>query len=75
MYEYMQDEEHSLLFFTHITSDLDKIADYVVMLEGGKIILNELKDDLRERYQEKGEALPDIETIMLDVSARRREII
>lgn len=48
--EYMLDENHAVLFSTHITEDLDKIADYIVMLDRGHVILDENKETLKERY-------------------------
>lgn len=45
-HEIVEDGEHSILFSTHITSDLDKIADYVLMIKEGKIVANATKDDL-----------------------------
>ncbi len=45
-HEIVEDGEHSILFSTHITSDLDKIADYIVMIKDGKIVANATKDDL-----------------------------
>lgn len=44
--EIVEDGRHSVLFSTHITSDLDRCADYIVFIDGGKIILNETKDDI-----------------------------
>ena len=44
--EYMLDENHTVIFSTHITEDLDKISDYIVMMDDGKITLAETKDDL-----------------------------
>lgn len=49
--EYMMDENNTVLFSTHITEDLDKIADYLVMIENGKITFNEEKNVLTERYR------------------------
>lgn len=49
--EFLMDEEHTVLFSTHITEDLDKIADYIVMMDGGKIILDEEKDVLTDKYR------------------------
>ena len=49
--EYMMDEEHTVLFSTHITEDLDKIADYIVMLDRGRVILCEDKESLTETYR------------------------
>ncbi len=45
-HEIVEDGEHSILFSTHITSDLDKIADFIVMIKDGKIVANAAKDDL-----------------------------
>lgn len=47
--DYM-DEEKGVLFSSHITSDLDKIADYVTMIYQGRIILNSSKEKLLENY-------------------------
>lgn len=48
--EFIQDEEHSILFSSHITSDLEKVADYVTFLHEGEIIFSESKDDLIYDY-------------------------
>lgn len=48
--DYIQDEEKSILFSTHITSDLDKIADYITFIHDGEIILNESKEELISNY-------------------------
>ncbi|MGL4606791.1 MAG: ABC transporter ATP-binding protein [Eubacteriaceae bacterium] len=44
--EFIQDEECSILLSSHITSDLDKIADYIVLIHDGEIIFEEEKDVL-----------------------------
>lgn len=43
--EYMQDEHHSVLFSTHITQDLETIADYIVFIDNGKIVLSLEKEE------------------------------
>ena len=48
--EFIQDEEHSVLISSHITSDLEKIADYIVFLHQGRVIFSENKDDLVYSY-------------------------
>lgn len=48
--EFVQDEEHSILVSSHITSDLEKVADYIVFIHAGKIIFCESKDELLEHY-------------------------
>lgn len=61
--EFMEDENHTVLFSTHITSDLDKIADYIVMIDDGKIIFSEEKESLKQQFSSK-DVLPSIEDIM-----------
>jgi len=41
----------SVFFSTHITSDLDKVADYVAMIHDGEMIFNDAKDHLLENYR------------------------
>ncbi len=48
--EIIQNEDTGILFSTHITSDLDKCADYVLMIKDGKIIADESKDDLIDSH-------------------------
>ena len=48
--EFIQDEDHAVLVSSHITSDLEKVADYIVFLHKGKIIFSSPKDDLLENY-------------------------
>jgi ABC-2 type transport system ATP-binding protein len=49
--DFMMDEKHTVLFSTHITEDLDKIADYIVMMENGVVTLDEDKVSLTENYR------------------------
>lgn len=44
--EYIQNEDCSILVASHITSDLEKIADYITFVNGGQIIFSENKDEL-----------------------------
>ncbi|QOS77537.1 ABC transporter ATP-binding protein [Paenibacillus sp. JNUCC31] len=46
----IQDETKSIIFSTHITTDLERIADYITFINKGRIIFNETKDDVLERY-------------------------
>ncbi|EOS76144.1 ABC transporter ATP-binding protein [Lachnospiraceae bacterium 10-1] len=48
--EFVQEEDHSILLSSHITSDLEKIADYIVFIHDGKIILTASKNDLVYNY-------------------------
>lgn len=47
---FVEDEDHGVLLSSHITSDLDRIADYVTFLHEGKVIFCEEKDRLLETY-------------------------
>ncbi len=51
LYQIIQDERRSILFSTHITTDLEKIADHITFIEDGKIIFSEAKDDLLDKYR------------------------
>lgn len=48
--EFIQDEEKSILFSTHITSDLDKIADYITFVHRGKIVFSKDREELLDNY-------------------------
>lgn len=48
--EFVEDESNSILISSHISSDLEKIADYITFIDSGKIILTEKKDTLIYKY-------------------------
>lgn len=48
--EFIEDEEHSILMSTHITSDLERIADYITFIHDGQILFSEPKDTLIEDH-------------------------
>lgn len=48
--EYLQEEDHSILMSSHITSDLEKIADSVTFIDKGKLLLSGYKDDILESH-------------------------
>ena len=47
--DFIQDESRGVLFSSHITSDLERIADYITFLHGGKVVFSRPKDELRDR--------------------------
>ncbi|MDD3840642.1 MAG: ABC transporter ATP-binding protein [Clostridia bacterium] len=51
LYSIIQDENKSIFFSTHITTDLEKIADYITFLNKGKVVFSEPKDDVLESYK------------------------
>lgn len=48
--DFVQDENHSILVSSHITTDLEKIADYITFIHKGKVLFNRSKDDLLYNY-------------------------
>lgn len=48
--EFIEDGEHSILFSTHITSDLEKCADYITYIKEGKILASTDRDSFRQSY-------------------------
>lgn len=48
--DFIQDENHSVLFSSHITSDLEKVADYITFIHKGKRLFSCLKDDILDKY-------------------------
>lgn len=49
--DFMQDETHSILISTHITSDLDHIADYICFIHSGSIVFYEERNELLEKHR------------------------
>lgn len=47
---FITDESKAVLFSTHITADLEKIADYITFINNGKILHSDTKDNLLEKY-------------------------
>ena len=67
--EYVMDGQRSVIFSTHILSDLEQIADYIYFIDGGRTVLHDAKDEMIENFLlVKGEngAIP---------TALRRELI
>ncbi len=50
LYDLIQDENKSVFFSTHITTDLEKIADYITFINKGKMVFSENKDEVMEKY-------------------------
>ncbi|XKE80397.1 ABC transporter ATP-binding protein [Oceanobacillus kapialis] len=48
--DFVKDREHSILLSSHITTDIEKIADYLVFIKKGRILLRVSKKDLLENY-------------------------
>lgn len=48
--EFIQDEKHSILMSSHITSDLEQVADSIAYLHHGQLLFHEEKDTLLQEY-------------------------
>ena len=46
-------QDIGILMSTHITSDLDKIADYIILLDNGEIKINDTKEALEDNFKRK----------------------
>lgn len=48
--DFIQNEENSIFVSSHITSDLEHIADYITFIDNGEIVLSKTRDELLEKY-------------------------
>jgi ABC-2 type transport system ATP-binding protein len=51
MSELIQEEEKTIFFSTHITSDLEQIADYITFIHDGRLCFSLTKEEISERYR------------------------
>lgn len=49
--DYIQDGENSILISSHITNDLEKIADYITFIDQGRVVLSDTKDNMIYGYE------------------------
>jgi len=73
--ELMQDENKSILFSSHVTTDIEQAADYITYVNKGKIVFSKTKDDVFEQYAmvKGGNELLDDETEKSFVAIRSGE--
>ena len=48
--QYMRDEENTILMSTHITTDLDDIADEIIMIDNGSIVFKDYLENIKNDY-------------------------
>lgn len=48
--EFIEDESHAVLMSSHITSDIEKISDYIMLIHKGRLLFTENKDELIYNY-------------------------
>lgn len=69
--EYIQKEDHTILLSSHITSDLERIADNITFIHDGKLLLTDNKDDILYRHgiirctQDEAAAFPEEEIVSI----------
>jgi len=49
--EFIQDEEHGIFVSSHITSDLESIADYITFINNGEIVLSKTRDEVLDKMR------------------------
>ena len=49
-FKFCCDDEHTILMSTHITSDLEHIADEIIFIDKGEIVLDSLRDEIMDHY-------------------------
>ncbi|MCL1994909.1 MAG: ABC transporter ATP-binding protein [Defluviitaleaceae bacterium] len=62
--EFVADGENSVLFSTHIVSDLEKISDYITFIMDGRIVFSKSKEDLLAENSSKD--ITTLEGIILE---------
>ena len=48
--DFIENGENSILFSSHITSDIESIADYIIFIDNGKLVFDKEKDDILDNY-------------------------
>ena len=48
---FINNENKAILFSTHISTDLEKIADYITFIANGKIVTSDTKDNMLKKYK------------------------
>lgn len=51
LYDIIQDENKSIFFSTHITTDLEKIADYITFIDKGRMVFSKAIDEIYDNYK------------------------
>lgn len=71
IYDLIKDESLSIFFSTHITTDLERIADYITYINKGKLVFSKSKDEIMDNFGlvkgEPEELVPNLRNILLDL--------
>ncbi len=60
---FISDEDHAILMSSHITSDLEKVADYIAYIHRGEVVLSGARDAILDSYGRVGCTAAQLETI------------
>ena len=60
---FIQDEDHAILMSSHLTSDLEKVADYIAYIHQGQVVLSDAKDNILDSYGRVGCTAAQLENI------------
>ena len=69
---FIQDEDHAILISSHITSDLEKVADYITYLHNGRVVVSGAKDELLDTYGKLVCSKTDLERVDQSLLAGKR---
>jgi ABC-2 type transport system ATP-binding protein len=61
LWEILEDGEHAIFYSTHVLSDISRLADELVFLREGRVLLRSAKDDLTERWRRISFRLGDVD--------------
>ena len=71
--EFIEDEEHTVFLSSHIISDIEKVADYVMMIHKGELLFQENKDEMLYRYGIVRGSKEQLDLIPWELTAGREE--
>lgn len=60
---FIQNEDHAILLSSHITSDLEKVADYIAYIHKGEVVLSDSKDSILDSYGRVGCTAAQLESV------------
>jgi len=72
LWEITEDGDHAVLYSTHVLSDINRLADELIFLRDGQLVLRTGRDELSERWRRVSFRLPDEEVELDGVVEHRR---
>ena len=72
LWETTEDGQHAVLYSTHVLADINRLADELVFLRDGQVVLRTGRDELNERWRRVSFRLPDEEIELVGVVEHQR---